>query len=158
GRGIAPDELPHVFDQSRRPSGASARPSQHDLGGFGLGLPLSKRFVELHGGQIGVESEPGRGTSFWFSMPVQAADDATMEETSGLAETRAPSTPRERCVILADADSRTARFFQLHLRGVRVLPAASAARAVAEAARYHASAILADSSSADAGPPVGLPV
>jgi signal transduction histidine kinase/CheY-like chemotaxis protein len=158
GRGIPPEELPHVFDESRRPSGKAARPSHHDLGGFGLGLPLSKRFIDLHGGRIGVESQPGQGTSFWFSVPVHGSETASQTEAPGATGVHPPSTPRERCLVLADADSRTARFFQLHLRGVRVLAAPNTSKAVEEAIRHHASAVLADSSAADADPPPGLSV
>jgi signal transduction histidine kinase len=65
GPGIAADDLPHVFDrfwQARKKARAS--------GGVGLGLAIAKGIVEAHGGGIQVESEPGRGTSFTFTLPV----------------------------------------------------------------------------------------
>lgn len=61
GAGIAPDRLPHLFDAyySTRPSGS------------GLGLPTAKKIVDAHGGDITVESELGKGTTFTIILPVQ---------------------------------------------------------------------------------------
>ena len=42
-----------------------------DVGGTGLGLTLAKRFVELHGGRMWLESEVGKGTTFTFALPVR---------------------------------------------------------------------------------------
>ncbi len=61
GSGIAPEELPHIFDAYY-----SSR-SQ----GRGLGLPTAKKIVESHGGTISVDSVPGKGTSFTVRLPIQ---------------------------------------------------------------------------------------
>ncbi len=66
GEGIEPEDLPYVFDQFYR--GEKSR--SHATGGSGLGLAIAKRIVEAHGGVIGVESEPGQGALFWFTLPM----------------------------------------------------------------------------------------
>jgi len=65
GIGIAPAEQTRVFDAFYRVDDAPTRRTQ----GTGLGLYLAKAVVEAHGGQIWVESDPGRGTIFSFSLP-----------------------------------------------------------------------------------------
>jgi len=65
GTGIAPEDLPHMFthfykaDHSRHRTGA----------GSGLGLAIVKQLVEAHGGKVWVESEPGKGSRFYFTLP-----------------------------------------------------------------------------------------
>jgi signal transduction histidine kinase len=65
GIGIAPADQERIFEQFSQ----VGRDPERAREGTGLGLPLSKRFVELHGGRITVESEPGRGSAFTFTLP-----------------------------------------------------------------------------------------
>jgi signal transduction histidine kinase len=65
GIGIPPHQLEHIFEEFRQVDATITR----EFGGTGLGLSITKKFVELHGGRIWVESEVGRGSTFFFSIP-----------------------------------------------------------------------------------------
>ena len=65
GTGIAADELPHIFQQFYR--GAASRPPEKQ--GMGLGLAICQEIITAHQGQIWVESKPGEGTRFTFTLP-----------------------------------------------------------------------------------------
>ena len=67
GPGIAAEDLPHIFGRFWQ-AGRSRRGA-----GVGLGLPIAKGIVEAHGGRIRVESAPGEGTRFFFTLPVAAS-------------------------------------------------------------------------------------
>ena len=69
GVGIAAEDQPKVFEEFRQVGSDYA----HKVEGTGLGLTLAKKFVELHGGKIWVESEPGKGSTFTFTLPITAA-------------------------------------------------------------------------------------
>jgi len=66
GPGIPPEDLPHIFDKMYRVEKESTRAVK----GSGLGLSIVKRIVELHGGQIAVESVEGEGTTFRVRLPL----------------------------------------------------------------------------------------
>jgi signal transduction histidine kinase len=67
GPGIPPEALPNVFERFYRADQSRARDSGQE--GTGLGLAVARSIVQAHGGAIGVESQPGHGTSVWFTLP-----------------------------------------------------------------------------------------
>lgn len=74
GRGMTPEELARVFDRFWQASARSGRL------GAGLGLPITKGIVEAHGGRIWVESTPGQGSTFFFSIPLAAPRATTAND------------------------------------------------------------------------------
>jgi histidine kinase/DNA gyrase B/HSP90-like ATPase len=90
GIGIAPEDQGAIFEEFRQVGGDEARQE-----GTGLGLTLSKKFIEMHGGRIWVESEVGRGSTFTFTRRSITAKGA-----------RAPHEAKERLHSRADLPPR----------------------------------------------------
>lgn len=70
GQGISEEDQKRIFEPYHRRIG-----DREHLSGLGLGLALSKRFIELHGGKIWVSSQPGKGSTFGFSLALGKVDD-----------------------------------------------------------------------------------
>lgn len=71
GPGIPADAMEHIFDKFYRAPDAA-----HRTKGVGLGLAISRSLVELHGSSLRVSSEPGRGSRFWFTLPLAREPEA----------------------------------------------------------------------------------
>jgi two-component system, OmpR family, phosphate regulon sensor histidine kinase PhoR len=65
GWGIPAEDLPHIFERFYRVDKGRSR----EKGGTGLGLSIVKHIVQLHGGRVWAESQPGQGSAFYFTLP-----------------------------------------------------------------------------------------
>jgi PAS domain S-box-containing protein len=129
GRGIPAHRREAIFERFEQVESSDAR----QKGGTGLGLAICKAIVEQHAGRIGVESEVGRGSTFWFRIPsrrppARVEDDAFLTSLPGLAK-GAPD------VLLIDDDSALLGVLtrQLLRVGVPVRAVRTAREALAEA-------------------------
>ena len=120
GIGISADDVAHVFDEFYQSNGNL----QRRAGGSGVGLTISKRLVELHGGAMWVESVVGQGSTFSFSLPL--VDNVV---TGGLAgdwemwDRVVKERPTEDPVLgLLTDDPSIARTFRRYLDGYRIVP------------------------------------
>ncbi|RBW70698.1 HAMP domain-containing sensor histidine kinase [Bacillus taeanensis] len=77
GEGISESEYSQIFDRFYRVEKSRSK----EKGGSGLGLAIAKSIVELHGGQIGVHSREGGGSTFWFTIPTWKAREEDVEQT-----------------------------------------------------------------------------
>jgi two-component system sensor histidine kinase ChiS len=78
GIGISADNYALIFEQFRQVDSGSTRKA----GGTGLGLPITRRLVEMHGGEIWLESEVGKGSTFSFTIPLARRESLTRTTVS----------------------------------------------------------------------------
>ncbi len=104
GIGIAARDLTRIFDLFTRSDTAITRQFE----GLGLGLHLVKRLVELHGGRIWVESTPGKGSRFFFSLPVGRVSAPSLDEAPAMATLPAPEPATNGATAAAAAEERAA--------------------------------------------------
>lgn len=97
GVGIEPEHINEIFSEFQQ----ADRTRDEALGGIGLGLALTRRLVELHGGEIGVHSSPGEGSTFWFVLPIAAAAGEETEPHSA-PHVNASQQPKRRRILVAE--------------------------------------------------------
>ncbi|QTR48124.1 response regulator [Thiothrix litoralis] len=95
GTGISPEKLNSLFHAFSQIS----RYDQHNNGGAGLGLAISRKLANLMGGTIGVHSTEGVGSTFWFELPIIA-------DSTGLASSAQPDIPMKPSTPIADGGNQ----------------------------------------------------
>jgi len=141
GIGIAPEHHAKLFERFSQVDQTSVRP----FGGTGLGLSICKSLIDLMGGKIAFESEYGRGSRFWFDVPLDiAAADAGSSKQAEEPETAPPA--RSQRILLAE-DNPTNRHILSALLGRlghRVETASDGVEAVEAASKREFDVILMD--------------
>ncbi len=100
GIGIALDEQERVFDEFYQ----SSATADGRVAGTGLGLPLARRFVELHSGRLWLESAPGEGSCFSFTLPLGVRNQPTELAPTGAVTAPAPAGRRRGTVLVVEDD------------------------------------------------------
>jgi two-component system sensor histidine kinase/response regulator len=107
GVGIPSDSIPKLFQAFTQADGSTTR----KYGGTGLGLAIAKQLVEMMQGEIGVESEPGKGSTFWFTVQ--------LEKQPGSAPSPLPPLPGLK-VLVVEHNSVQAEFIESELKEWKV--------------------------------------
>jgi signal transduction histidine kinase/CheY-like chemotaxis protein len=121
GSGIAKEDIPNVFREFRQ-LGNSGQPSRE---GSGLGLSIGQRFIRMHNGEMGVESEPGHGSLFYFTVPFHhAIDDVkVIDKDTTIEEVKEETTSVQEKIpllLLLTTDAFSARVFIKEIEGYKV--------------------------------------
>jgi signal transduction histidine kinase/CheY-like chemotaxis protein len=137
GIGIAPEDQAAVFEEFRQVGDPEARQA-----GTGLGLALTRRLVEAHGGEIALDSAPGRGTTFTVTMP-------RADERSGALSVPEPARPvlnRRGSVMVIEDDPGAQRLLRTYLEsaGYEVRLASDGETAIKEIAAAPPAAVILD--------------
>ena len=136
GLGISREDLKRLFTKFYRVDSAMTR----EIGGTGLGLSICKTIIELLGGEIGVKSTLGKGSTFWFSLPVAPVEMVRIPLLEG------PDGFTGGTILVVDRDPEVADLIDTYLtrRGYGVVKAHTADEALVAALRYKPRAITLD--------------
>ncbi len=145
GSGIPQDKLEEMFEPFTQVDSSSTR--EHE--GTGLGLTITRSFVDLHGGEVWAESEVGVGSTFYFTLPIEGPSEEEEEEEADEEQSAASQEVDEKegkLVLCVDDDEGVIKLFRRYLsqQGYQVAGLTDAAEVVEEAKRLQPYAITLD--------------
>jgi CheY-like chemotaxis protein len=141
GIGIPQEKLASIFEEFMQVDGSTTR----RFGGTGLGLPISRHFVEMHGGKITAESAEGAGSTFIVTLPINSETVAEMEPVEAPPQEEALIDGR-RLVLAVDDDPGVINLYRRYLEseGYRILGITSSKEVLDKAIQLQPFAITLD--------------
>ncbi len=141
GSGMTPVEVSHLFQKYFQTKNGQT------VGGTGLGLNICKQLVDLLKGEIGVSSELGKGTQFWFSLPLEACELTTSDTTEMDAETLLFANQFQGVVLIAEDSTVNQKVITNYLSklGLQSVIANNGEEAIKIYQSHHPDLILMDS-------------
>ncbi|MCJ7433752.1 MAG: response regulator, partial [Anaerolineales bacterium] len=133
GPGIAPEDQAKLFQAFSQVDDSPTRKT----GGTGLGLSISQNLIQMHGGQIGVDSVVGKGSTFYFTLPVYRGAPSSNEPQSNM---------REKTILAIDDDPQVIRLYERYLQpqGYQVIAVTEPSKAKERAIQLKPFAITLD--------------
>jgi signal transduction histidine kinase/CheY-like chemotaxis protein len=167
GPGITPEDQEKIFE----PFSQLDRMLNHRTGGSGLGLSISKRFVELHDGKMGFESQLGRGTTFFFSIPIGFSGSAGPSKDSPprwinryveyIPRTRLSKAPKPSYIprfVIVEKERALQRLFGRYADHIEVIAAETIEAAVEKMKDSPVQAVIVNTPDFEKGLPLTQPV
>jgi diguanylate cyclase (GGDEF)-like protein len=147
GIGIRPEDRERIFQEFQQAEGSTSR----EYGGTGLGLTLTKRLAEMHGGRIELESEVGRGSRFTVYLPLRIEKRPLLKEVEAAEKPEEAAVPPGRAeiqplVLVVEDDPKLSRLLTVYLTqaGYRVETAMDGEEALRKAKELQPFAITLD--------------
>jgi len=155
GIGITPEDQKKLFQPFSQVDDSPTRKT----GGSGLGLSISRLLIEMHGGRIGVESQVGEGSTFYFTLPIPPVEPEPGQITFPKSESGiAVSVTKPPLTILAiDEDNQVIKLYERYLakHGYQIIECNDPALALAKTRQFHPYAVLLDVAATHKTPPFG---